>query len=423
MKRILRKVASIFIATAMVAAMGVSAFAADENENINGNGTVIGNKDPADPVKKTLIIEKELTVYNPETTEVYAPNVTYTYTIAGIDASKQVKDSGGVQVTTKTGPDGATITSSISWTSAEKVAADVNGARNTKDLKIDLSGVTFTGAGVYRYEITETCTGKAAAGVTEGDITETRYLDVYVRDPKTGTSETGYQIYGYVLFQNNNNIDGTDTDSVKAAIKTEGFVAANDGTDDLSADSYYTYNVTVRKTLVNDSANDTHGFPFAVYFTKASGVSGSFNLVASNDANAVAMPNDGDTTVDPALKIANGNSVTYTGIPCGTQVNVTETNDLTTSAYKVTTSGANTNITSAVLLNSNQTTEKTAVVIDSTSVDTAATANFTVTFTNTLELISPTGVAMAILPFVILLGFGIGFMVLGTTKRKEEYEV
>ena len=419
MKRILRKVASIFIATAMVAAMGVSAFADDEN--INGNGNVIGSKDPANPVEKTLIIEKELTVYNPETTDVYAPNVTYNYAIEGINAQKVVTDSDGVSATTMAGPSGATITSSISWANTELVHASAAGIANKKDITIDLSGVSFTGAGVYRYEITETCASKAANGVKDGGISETRYLDVYVRDPRTG--ENGYQIYGYVLFQNNNNIDGTDTDSVKAAIKTEGFVAANDGTDDLSADSYYTYNVTVSKTLENDSANDTHGFPFAVYFTKASGVSGSFNLVASNDANAVAMPNDGDTTVDPALKIANGNSVTYTGIPCGTQVNVTETNDITTSAYKVTTSGADTNITSAVLLNYNQTTEKTAVVIDSTSVDTAATANFTVTFTNTLALISPTGVAMAILPFVILLGFGIGFMVLGTTKRKEEYEV
>ena len=41
-------------------------------------------------------------------------------------------------------------------------------------------------------------------------------------------------------------------------------------------------------------------------------------------------------------------------------------------------------------------------------------------FTNTYELISPTGVALAVLPFVILLGFGVGFMVVSTTKRKED---
>ena len=60
----------------------------------------------------------------------------------------------------------------------------------------------------------------------------------------------------------------------------------------------------------------------------------------------------------------------------------------------------------------------TAVNVTSTKDQTGTDAD--ITFTNTLELISPTGVAMAVLPFVILLGFGIGFMVISTTKRREE---
>jgi len=404
MKRILRKVTSICVATAVVAAMGLASLAA---ENIPGNGQVIGSKDPADPVEKTLVIEKELTVYNPDTTEVYAPNVTYTYAIEGIDANKLVTDSDGISARTKEGPSGATITSSISWTNTEKVNASASGESNTKDLTIDLSTVAFTGAGVYRYKITETCSDKAANGVTEGTIAEVRYLDVYVRDPRTG--ETGYQIYGYVLFENNNDIDGTDSASVEAAVKTEGFVK----TDSLTADSYYTYNVSVTKTLVNDQAHESNGFPFDFAFTKASSVTGDFNLIASYaPSSATAM----DATV--STTIAHGNTVTYTGIPCGTKVDIVETNNVTTAAYKVTTTGADTNITD-LLVNYNENTGATAVEINSTSVNTAG-ANKTVTFTNTFELISPTGVAMAVLPFVILLAFGIGFMVVSTKKRKEE---
>ncbi|MBR6986502.1 MAG: hypothetical protein IKH82_00340 [Clostridiales bacterium] len=407
MKRIIRKVTSIFIATAIVAAMGLASLAA---ENIPGNGNVIGSKNPADPVEKTLVIEKELTVYNPDTTEVYAPNVTYNYAIAGIDANKLVTDSDGVSARTKEGPSGATITSEIKWENTEKVQANSSGYSNTKDITIDLSGVTFTGAGVYRYQITETCSAKAANGVTEGTIAEVRYLDVYVRDPKTG--ETGYQIYGYVLFENNNDIDGTDSASVEAAVKTEGFVK----TDSLTADSYYTYNVSVTKTLVNDQANESHAFPFAFTFTKASGVTGDFNLIASYAAtSATAM----DATV--STTIAHNNTVTYTGIPCGTTVNIVETNDVATATYKVTTTGADANIAAAddVLLNYNESTDAAAVEINSNAVDAAGT-DFDVTFTNTFELISPTGVAMAVLPFVILLAFGIGFMVVSTKKRKEE---
>ena len=407
MKRIIRKVTSIFIATAIVAAMGLASLAA---ENIPGNGNVIGSKNPADPVEKTLVIEKELTVYNPDTTEVYAPNVTYNYAIAGIDANKLVTDSDGVSARTKEGPSGATITSEIKWENTEKVQANSTGFSNTKNLTIDLSSVTFTGAGVYRYQITETCSDKAANGVTEGTIAEVRYLDVYVRDPRTG--ETGYQIYGYVLFENNNDIDGTDNASVEAAVKTEGFVK----TDSLTADSYYTYNVSVTKTLVNDQANESHAFPFAFTFTKASGVTGDFNLIASYAAtSATAM----DATV--STTIAHNNTVTYTGIPCGTTVNIVETNDVATATYKVTTTGTDANIAADddVLLNFNESTDAAAVEINSNAVDAAGT-DFDVTFTNTFELISPTGVAMAVLPFVILLAFGIGFMVVSTKKRKEE---
>ena len=406
MKRILRKVTSICIATAVVAAMGLASLAA---ENIGGNGTVVGDKDPANPREATLIIEKELTAYNPETTQVYAPNITFTYAIAGIDAQKVVTDSDGVKATTKQGPDGATITSTISWANTELINASSAGESNKKDITIDLSGVAFTGAGVYRYQITETCTGKAAAGVTDGTIAETRYLDVYVRDPKSG--ETGYQIYGYVLFENNNNIDATSTttDTVDDAVKTEGFVK----TDSLSADSYYTYNATVSKTLVNDSANAGHGFPFEFVFTKATGVTGDFNLVASYQTAALAMADSVTTT------IANGASVKYTGIPCGTKVDIIETNDIATAAYKVTTTGADANI-SDKLVNYNENTGATAVEINTTAIDTAAASNFTVAFTNTFALISPTGVAMSVIPFVILLGFGIGFMVVSTKRRKED---
>ena len=81
MKRILRKVASIFVATAIVAAMGVTALATD----LPAAGTV-GDNNPAAPLDTTLVIQKELTVYNPTAAEVYAPNISYTYAIAAGDS-------------------------------------------------------------------------------------------------------------------------------------------------------------------------------------------------------------------------------------------------------------------------------------------------------------------------------------------------
>ncbi len=413
MKSILRKVTSICIATAMVAAMGLTSLA---DENIGGNGTVLGNKDPADALEKTLVIEKELTAYNAETTSIYAPNISYSYTATGV-SGKTVTDSDGVSAVTKAGvTTGLTITG-VAWTDAEQINASSTGVANRKDITIDFSGVDFPGAGVYRYQIAETCSPtKAVAGVTDGTIADSRYLDVYVRDPRTG--ESGDIIYGYVLFENNNDIDGrasATTNTVDDANKTEGFVAISGTGTTLSADSYYTYNVSVTKRLVNDAGNATNAFPFELTFTRANGT--DFALVKAETAGTSSA--DMSALVTTAIK--DGDTTTFYGIPCGTTVDIVEENNVSTAAYSVTTSGdADVNITTAVIRNYGEKTGATAVQINSTAADTAVAATKAVTFQNELALISPTGVAMAVLPFVIMLVFGLGFMAVATKKKADE---
>ncbi|MBR4914814.1 MAG: hypothetical protein IKZ42_06005 [Clostridiales bacterium] len=403
MKRILRKVTSIFVATFMVAAMGVTALATE----LPATG-VTGSNNPADALETTLVIKKDLKVYNPSETAVYGPGVSYSYTIAPGTAEKQITDADGIKALTKAGVGEPTITGSLSYPNDEKVTASSTGASNLKDIEISFANVTFPGAGVYRYVVTETCSNKAACAVVgEEETTTIRYLDVYVRDPESG--ETGYKIYGYVLFVNNNNIDGTDTDSLNAAVKTQGFVDTTVGSTTLKADAYYTYNLEVSKTLVNDAANDANAFPFTLAFTKPSGVTGDFNLIA--DADPLAM----DASVQKGF--ANGDSVKYIGIPCGTTVEITEQNNVTAKIYYVTTTGADANNLTDFMLEPQAVTDAVSVT---TATGKTGLVDKTVAFTNTYVLISPTGVALAILPFVILLGFGVGFMVVGTAKRKED---
>lgn len=408
MKRILRKVASIFVATAMVAALGVSAMATELPEE-----GVTGDKNPATALETTLVIQKDLKVYNPSADKVYGPGVSYTYSIGAGSAEKEITDVDGVKALTKAGVGNPEITESISYPITVKVDAAADGASNIKSIEIKFADVDFPGAGVYRYVVTETCTNKADVGVVGDNATETvRYLDVYVRDPKDG--ETGYKIYGYVLFANDSNINGSSTNNnLDDVVKTQGFVdtttGSGSGAATLKADAYYTYNLEVKKTLVNDAANNDHGFPFALTFTKPTGVSGDFNLISS-DGDPLAMANLTTT-------IANGNSVTYTGIPCGTTVGISEENDIDAKIYYVTTSGAETDL-SDVMLQPHANTDPVTVTTEAgkeTSV-----VDKTVEFTNEYVLISPTGVALAVLPFVILLGFGVGFMVVSTTKRKED---
>ena len=412
MKRILRKVASIFVATAMVAALGVSAMAAGMPDTGIEEGSNLG-----DPVETTITLYKGLKFYNPDETQIQAPNISYAYAITAGDADKQITDDQGVSVKTKAGiTTGLTITGSVAWTDADTVTASAAGTEDLKDIVISFANVTFNAAGVYRYVITETVTPSdpAKAGVTDGGSSATRYLDVYVKDGDTAGT---YVIYGYVCFEKNlDHIDDTNGTASADAVKTKGFVDASSTDATLTGDSYYTYNVTVGKTLVNDNANINNQFPFTVTFSNTT-ITENINLISKNNgtvtlAEIAAAPING---LESKPTIANGGTVKYVGIPCGTTVNVFETNNVQTSAYKAKCDDADTTAAEK-LINYNDASNTASVTTTAGETGEAKT----VTFVNTLELISPTGVALAILPFVILFTFGVGFLVAGTAKRKED---
>lgn len=196
MKRILRKVASIFIATTMVVAMGVSAFA----EEMQSGGIIEG-----DPLDNSITLYKGLTAYNTDGEDIQAPNITYSYSIAAGAADKRITDDQGVSVLTKAGVgidnNKVSITSSVAWADTETLtSAASSGTEYTKPITVTFANDTFGAAGVYRYVITETVNPgtPAAAGVTRADnYITTRYLDVYVKD---GTTAGSYVVYGYVCF-------------------------------------------------------------------------------------------------------------------------------------------------------------------------------------------------------------------------------
>lgn len=417
MKRILRKVASIFIATAMVAAMGVSAFAAPIGDDGIKEGNTLG-----DPIDTSITLYKGLKFYNPDETSIQAPNISYSYTIAAGDADKRITDDQGVSVLTKAGVNANSVTinsSAVAWTDADTVTASSGGAEDIKAFTLDFANVTFSAAGVYRYVITETPNpgDPATAGVTRVTGYETtRNLDVYVKE-----DNNTFIIYGFVCFANQlDHMDDKNAKNVAQAVKTKGFVDAKDSGDPYTADAYYTYNVTVGKTLVNDTEHNDNKFPFTVTFSNntitqniklSSDISGTADLQAELASASI-------NGLESTANIAHGATVKYIGIPCGTTVDVFETNNVSTAAYTSKCEDADTTAAEKII-SLNEASNTASVVCTANEAGTSKT----VTFTNTLALISPTGVAMAILPFVILLGFGIGFMVLGTTKRKEEYEV
>jgi hypothetical protein len=414
MKRILRKVASIFVATAMVAALGVSAMAADMPQTGIEEGTPVGES-----VGNSITLYKGIMPYNSDNLEINAPTISYSFSIDAGEADQEIIDAAGVKVKTKAGVTGGVSidSSTCAWTNNDTMTP---GTLSTKPFTITFASDVFTSAGVYRYVITDETTADtlAAAGVTRdtNNYDGTRYLDVYVKE-----DSGSFVIYGYVCFTTQvNPLNDTEGKAAENAVKTQGFVnkGGESGTGtDTTCDAYYTYNVTVGKELVNDTEHNGNKFPFTVKF-KNETITGNIKLTSDVTGTAdlkAELASASINGLESTANIAHGGTVKYIGIPCGTEVEVFETNNVSTAAYTSECSGADEAVDSKVI-SLNEASNTASVKCDKNVAGTSKT----VTFTNTLALISPTGVALAVLPFVILLGFGVGFMVVSTTKRKEE---
>jgi hypothetical protein len=486
--KVWKKLSAVALALVMVMALCVPAFAATVNgQELATANTAATDTDVAHPLgtagdkdvehnalNEAVKIKKDITVYNTATndTNVKEPTATYTYTIAPVNeiTPHSIKDADNIEVNAKTGILTALAVSSTTATTATTAQSETSvattltyspttgtftakqaGSTNTKWVTFDFSNVVFTnGAGVYRYLITETISTTAgnetkndtdaytASGIVKGTTGNQRYLDVYVKQaPVTsgstfdGAQANSWDVYGYALFAatTEENIPFNEATSYK----TTGFVADQNKT----ADAYYTYNVTISKTLVNDSVMNSHPFPFKVEFENTDVTANVLPIVSPVGDNTVfptltagaisGMVLDG-TNNDTAkqIKIANGGSVTFTGIPHGTTLTIDEQNDVTGTTYTVTTEGgdnnySNINVVSDWAAAANNNTAIAVALNPKTQGDTMNNiADKTIAFTNTLTNISPTGVTLRYAPYLAMMGAGIVALPLSLRKKEEE---
>ncbi len=458
MRRV-RKLVALLLSLAMVLAMsGMAMAAATLNGGEVGGSSTFATDNPQTQ-SKSINIKKELTAYNANETSIKAPTITYTYTVTAGDAGVKITDAASdhanttaVTVETKAGiipnvrvtgsSDGVTNTSgvtagatatsvsdTISWTTGCTLTASGSGAENYQNLNIDFSNVVFGAAGVYRYVITEAIPDYTASGVTATTNTtnpHVRYLDVYVRpNPSTftnGNIAADWDIYGYVCLLENEEITDAGDTSNTGAVKTNGFVAGtNDGTAYL-ADSYYTYNVTISKTVTNDNyAKATHKFPFTVTFAN-NDITANILLITSETGTVEDFTHDaGAPTWTGVAKLLSEGSIKYIGIPCGTSVEVYETNDVTGVTYQVTTviDGATPGTVDAAVVNGDTST----VASITTTAGVNDTVNHTIAIDNNLQTISPTGLMFRYGPYVLILICGVVLLFLGVKfmrRNKEE---
>ena len=226
-----------------------------------------------------------------------------------------------------------------------------------------------------------------------------------------------------------------------STVSPAGFVAGTtNGTTAFEPDSYYTSNVTVSKTVVNDGYGAaTHAYPFSVLFTN-SAVTKQVDISSTTSGTAAGFTDPDKAALSAAstngvLTLKNGSSVKYIGIPCGTSVEVYETNDVTGVTYQVDTTvdAAATPVTDAAV--SWGSTPATAVAQSATknayestkatitpAVNTDDDVAHTIAVTNTLLTISPTGVVLRVAPYALILAAGIARFLIARHKKNDKEE-
>ncbi len=399
--------------------------------------------------KQTLVnsvnIKKELLSFNATSPTVYAPAFTYTYTVTpatvtGLtvtDAAAKHASNAAVTVPVKAGittglvvtgteaGEAGSATSAVGtlvFTNNTALTSSADGTGegvNTYDINLDFSGVTFPQTGVYRYEIAETLAGDLTydgIDVKDGGA-NTLYLDVYV----DGTPA----IYGYVCMTENASVDPATT------TKTNGFVSDGEGA---GADSYYTYDLTISKEVVNDNyAKINIAFPYTVIFNNNGNFTTDYKITetAATGSTGIA-PAAGAPTWNGVALVKHGADITYTGIPAGVDVDVYETNISTGVIYSVETSvNSGTPVLDAsvtwgttpadvVAQTNKKDYESTKATVDTTAT-TAVTEGQTLAITNTLVTISPTGITLRVAPYALMLGIGVLLLVY-SRKRKAKVE-
>lgn len=375
LKKRLLALATTVMTLAMCMVTAMPAMAADTNVAPTDNLTTTFNK--------YLVMDEEANV----------PNVTFGFTIAagnpvnatastpaiyaGVEPTK-VTISNATFKALDTTEDGLPTDNSTP-TQGKKYATD--------EVTVDLSAVSFSAPGIYRYVITET--GNDQDGI-HNDTTTTRTLDVVVnyRDANAGGQLV---VSDYILYQ------GTKTDATNESTKDDGFT-----------NTYATSNLTLEKQVTGNQGDRDKYFEFTVNITDA--VAGTVYSVDLTDAtwSSTSSPNPTELTVGESGAVSgtfylkDDESIVIQGLTEDTSYTIAETsyaNDGYKTEYK---------IDSEASVEANTTTAKIM-----------GTSDHKVIFTNDKSGTVPTGILLETAPYVVLMLVVVaGGVALLAAKRK-----
>ena len=304
-------------------------------------------------------------------------------------------------------------------TSVDGVTIDAGEKAVVKPISVDFSGVTFAQPGIFRYIITEPSSGNNMTYDTQlNDTTNgTRYqrvLDVYV----VRNASDEYEIGGFVLHEVAGAVNEGET---TAADKSSGFVNEYNTTgltlecqvegNQSSIDKYFAYTITMQNP--GNSA-----FNVAADWANASGAQNpvanpatSYTNEVITAANTNEWTSNADGSMSKTIYLKDGQKVALDGIPVGTAYSITVaeedygpswvvkgySRDVEVGGYDTLASGTND-------ATGNRSLGDTEDVI----------------FTLVREGVVPTGVALSILPGIILMGAAAAFFFVMKNRKREE---
>ncbi len=360
----------------------------------------------------------------------------FTYTVAAGTASTVSSTDPAKTYQIYAGPINAIKTTTLTATHAVNVSTSTS-VSSVQDVTIEFQNVNTTNfpkSGIYRYTVTQsalTDEQKAAdikalqnGSDTSGVQTNvTKYLDVYVITNDTdgdGAADTA-KIYGVVLFESSSD----PTTVVTTHLEENGKVYAQYTTSGVKKtdrfDNIYTaYKITIEKKVLGAAASESDKFPFSLTITDPTTGETTVTLegvkytIAASSASSTSMstPVIG-TTADTSIKLKKNETVEITGLPASAVVLLKETinealgYDITSAIEKF--DGTTTNITTPVKTDTN-----------GTSGAVKKSEDGKITYTNTREQISPTGVVIRVAPYLMILGAGIVLLLISRRRRTAE---
>lgn len=376
MKKMIRKISAMTVATMLMFGMGTSAFA---------DSTIGANKVGADGSRvtftDTFTISEDDHARN-------LPAATFNYSIgsAGVSAMAASETSPKINV----GVGSPTISNAV------HAATTAGDTEDSVDVTADFSGVSFSEAGIYRYAIREELGASNVAEDiaidTANDEAGTFWLDVYVE--KEGS---GFRPFAYILTTSAEAPSLSDSDNDNA-----NDTATYAHKIDSITNEYTTYDLTISKKI--EGAMAANDFAFTINLTNIP----EDAYIAQDSAEAAAGTASGNSF---SATLGNGESTVIYGLPSSAAYAIREAVSQT-EGYSVAVEDDNANAGEYGWIDANS--------FGSAAANTIGKADTNVGFTTTLMTISPTGVVMRFAPYMLILGAGIALVIVSRRRKIQQ---